>query len=145
MLAGAMGVLLAAASTLVAGPEDGPVRCACDGEGEPGFGWRGPAPSLSKAELAGLAAPALCFSTEEPLLGEGPLHARHPCDPHEGAPVVYHRLESAKLRSSAGALAPDAPGLMERASELLIRYFFCYPSDAGVVAICTTWIRRMSG
>jgi hypothetical protein len=59
----------------------------------PGVVWQG-SERLGLRDIAGLLAPALWFSADEPLLGEGqpPIPAAHPCDAGDDHPVVYYQV-----------------------------------------------------
>ena len=96
--------------------------------------WQGrDAPSL--AELAGLVAPVLWFSPDEPLLREGSrLPHRHPCDPLAGEGIVYYQVRRIRLRGDqrAGVPADADADFFDKVDSLAIRFYFYYDRDFGV-------------
>jgi hypothetical protein len=111
--------------------------CACEeGRAAPAnVLWRGPAPALSAEELAALAAPVLWFSSDEPLLraGGNVPPDPHPCDAPSSTPVVYWAVDRLQLRGGDRVPEPveREPRFAERASRVVIRYFFYYREDFG--------------
>ena len=132
-------VLLAvalAASPAGAAPK-GAAKCACDADhpAPPNVLWRGPAPTLSAAELAALAAPVVWFTPDEPLLyaGGNLPPDPHPCDAPSKVPVVYWAVDRLQLRGTEEVPEPieTDPRFSERASRVVLRYFFYFREDIG--------------
>jgi hypothetical protein len=134
-------VLVAAAAMAAAAP--GAVSgattpaCTCDAKhpAPPNVLWRGPAPSLSAADLAELASPVLWFTPDEPLLDAGgnvPPDP-HPCDAPSSVPVVYWAVDRLQYRAAGEVPEPveTDPHFAERSSRAVLRYFFYYREDIG--------------
>jgi hypothetical protein len=112
--------------------------CSCAGAGpsDPNVLWRGPtAARLSAADVATLAAPIVWFSADEPLLrmGGNIPPDPHPCDAPSALPVVYWALNRVALRGDEALAEPveTNPKLVEKSSEIVIRFFFYYRVDIG--------------
>jgi hypothetical protein len=112
--------------------------CSCEGAGPsgPNVLWRGPSSKrLSAADVAKLAAPIVWFSSDEPILtmGGNLPPDPHPCDAPSAVPVVYWALDRVALRGDKPLAEPieTNPALLEKASEIVIRYFFYYRVDIG--------------
>src|SRR5262245_3481328 len=65
----------------------------------PGIMWQG-SEHLGLRDIAGLLAPVLWFSADEPLLeeGRGPIPGAHPCDAPSDHPVVYYQVTTLTYR-----------------------------------------------
>ncbi|MGC4000793.1 MAG: hypothetical protein QM767_26415 [Anaeromyxobacter sp.] len=134
----AVGALLALslAAAPVRGAAADPALAACScGDAAPNVLWRGAKPSLSAPELAELAAPVLWFTPDEPLLraGGNVPPDPHPCDAPSSAPVVYWAVDRLQLHGTERVQEPaeQDPRLGERASRVVLRYFFYYREDIG--------------
>ncbi len=111
-------------------------RCAGEGPSDPNVLWRGPASArLSAADVATLAAPIVWFSADEPLLRMGGTIPPdpHPCDAPSTVPIVYWALDRVALGGNEALAEPVEanPELLEKASEIVIRFFFYYRIDIG--------------
>jgi hypothetical protein len=120
------------AGTAVADSEQGSV-CPCPDEA--GVIWSG-REILSLHEIAGLAAPTLWFSPDEPLFRESqPIPRAHPCDAPSSKPVVYYQAVEIIHRGREVALPPEKdPGFFEKVDRMILKYFFYYPEDIGLGA-----------
>jgi len=146
---GARVVLRALASALVAlapaargSPADAAksaerAGCSCAGAGPsgPNVLWRGSTARLSAADVARLAAPIVWFSADEPLLrmGGNIPPDPHPCDAPSAVPIVYWAVDRVALRGAEELTEPVEadPALLQKASEIVIRFFFYYRVDIG--------------
>lgn len=102
---------------------------------EPGLlVWRGRStPPLP--QLAGLVAPVLWFSPDEPLLLDGDrLPHRHPCDAGTDDGVVYYQTRRIRLRGPSRVTVPEHedPGFFDKVDSFAIRFYFYYDRDFGV-------------
>jgi hypothetical protein len=130
---------LPAAALFGSGTEDPPLSgqsCACGVPYETGVVWRGDGSNLRLKDIAAMLAPALWFSSEEPLIIEGklPIPAAHPCDSPSENPVAYYEARRLQLRGelSVGNPEEEDPAFFEKVESLTLRYFFYYPEDIGV-------------
>lgn len=113
--------------------------------GEPGILWRGSTP-IGLEEMAHIAAPALWFSLDEPLLWTTETRSipnPHPCDPagepapteegHGRSGVVYYQPSVIKLRPDAEPVTwpEDDPQFFEKVDSFIIKYYFYYIQDFG--------------
>jgi hypothetical protein len=127
----------AAASPPGTDPEAIAPACKCDAErpAPANVLWRGPAPSLRAADLAALASPVLWFTPDEPLLeaGGNVPPDPHPCDAPSTVPVVYWAVDRLQHRAAGEVPEPieTDPRFAERASRVVLRYFFYYREDIG--------------
>jgi hypothetical protein len=100
-----------------------------------GVVWQG-AERLGLEDIAALVAPVLWFSADEPLLDETApaIPSAHPCDTPSTGPVVYYQVTRISYRGSIPVTLPiDAdPAFEEKVLRLVLRFFFYYPTDAGV-------------
>jgi hypothetical protein len=133
-------VVVAAARGSAADAVKSPEResCSCGGAGpsSPNVLWRGPTTArLSAADVAQVAAPIVWFSADEPILrmGGNVPPDPHPCDAPSAVPIVYWALDRVALRGPETLAEPieTNSGLFERASEIVIRFFFYYRVDIG--------------
>jgi hypothetical protein len=112
-----------------------PAACPCLDEEEPGVIWRGTEP-IGLAEIAHLAAPALWFSRDEPLLKrEGTaIPKAHPCDDPSTGPVAYYQVTQIAYRGGVEVGRPeeDDPDFFEKVDHMILKYFFYYPEDFGL-------------
>ena len=112
--------------------------CACPAPYETGVIWRGDGSHLRLKDIAGMLAPALWFSSEEPLITEGklPIPAAHPCDFPSKNPVAYYEARRVQLRGEATVSDPkeEDPAFFQKVETFTLRYFFYYPEDIGVHA-----------
>lgn len=100
-----------------------------------GVVWRG-TERLGLRELAGLLAPVLWFSADEPLLAEGhaPIPAPHPCDARSDRAVVYYQVTQLTYRGDVPVTRPeeDDPAFADNVASFILKYYFYYPEDSGV-------------
>jgi hypothetical protein len=133
--------LLLLAAVMLAAPtlcraQTVPALCAAaSSTATPGVVWQGHE-HLRLRELAGLLAPMLWFSGDEPLLAEGrpPIPAAHPCDAHADHPVVYYQVSDITYRGSTPVSRPeeDDPTFSDTVESFILKYYFYYPEDIGV-------------
>jgi hypothetical protein len=101
----------------------------------PGVVWQG-TERLGLREIAGLLAPALWFSADEPLLAEGhpPIPTAHPCDAVANGPVVYYQVTNLTYRGDSPVSRPeeDDAEFSDKVESFILKYFFYYPEDSGV-------------
>lgn len=82
-----------------------PPACTCASADsqrlDTGVVWQGNN-ALGLAEIAAITAPALWFSSDEPLLEPGlrPTPSSHPCDAPAPGPIVYYQVTRLALRGS---------------------------------------------
>jgi len=113
--------------------------------GTPGILWRGPQP-IGLKEVAHIAAPALWFSLDEPLLWTAEARSipnPHPCDPagepaptaegHGTSGVVYYQPSVIRLREGALPVTwpEDDPQFFDKVDSFVIKYYFYYQQDLG--------------
>jgi hypothetical protein len=101
----------------------------------PGVLWQGPErPGLR--EIAGLLAPVLWFSADEPLLeeGHGPIPSAHPCDVPGDHPIVYYQVTRLTYRGETPVQRPeeDDAAFADKVESFILKYYFYYPEDSGV-------------
>ena len=103
--------------------------------GIPGVVWQGHE-SLGLRRIAGLLAPALWFSGDEPLLAEGqpPIPAAHPCDAPADRAVVYYQVTELTYRGNTPVGRPeeDDAAFWDKVESFILKYYFYYPQDFGV-------------
>jgi hypothetical protein len=96
--------------------------------------WQGRStPSLPS--LAGVLAPVLWFSPDEPLLLKGSLLPhRHPCDPNPGDGVVYYQVARIRLPGPVRVTTPEHEDreFFDKVDSFTIRFYFYYDRDFGV-------------
>jgi hypothetical protein len=101
----------------------------------PGVVWQG-RERLSLREIAGLLAPALWFSADEPLLAEGqpPIPNAHPCDAAADRAVVYYHVTELTYRGDTPVGRPeeDDEAFADKIQSFILKYYFYYPEDSGV-------------
>ena len=101
----------------------------------PGVVWQG-RERLGVREIAGLLAPVLWFSIDEPLLGEGqpPIPTAHPCDAAADRAVVYYQITKLTHRGNTPVGRPeeDDAAFVEKVESFILKYYFYYPEDSGV-------------
>jgi hypothetical protein len=114
--------------------------CSCPDPFAPdtpvGVVWQGPAPAPDLPTLARLLAPALWFSSDEPLLvgRSEPIPQPHPCDSPAERAVVYYQATQIVLR---GQERVDGSGetderFFEKVDHFILKYFFYYDEDRGL-------------
>ena len=133
-LAATVGLIAPArASGLTAGDA---CRAASDAN-VPGVVWQG-TDRLDLPQIAGLLAPMLWFSPNEPLLAEGspPIPTPHPCDRPSDHAVVYYQVTRLTYRgdSPVGRPEQDDPAFADKVASFILNYYFYYPEDFGVGA-----------
>lgn len=113
----------------------GAPACAAATSPPAGVIWQGTR-SLSLPDMAGLMAPALWFSADEPLLGEGraPIPSAHPCDASSDRAVVYYQVTQLTYRDDEPVAIPleDDPAFADKVESLILKYYFYYSEDTGV-------------
>jgi hypothetical protein len=112
-----------------------PAACSAAGGSTPGVVWAGHE-RLGLREIAGLLAPALWFSADEPLLGEehGPIPSAHPCDVPADHAVVYYQVTRLVYRGDAPVDRPEEhdADFFDKVESFILKYYFYYPEDSGV-------------
>jgi hypothetical protein len=130
----ALAALLLAAPVIVHAQG---VAEACDpaAVSSPGVVWQGPE-HLGLREVAGLLAPVLWFSADEPLLAEEhpPIPTAHPCDAAADHPVVYYQITRLTYRGNTPVGRPeqDDAEFSDKVESFILKYYFYYPEDSGV-------------
>ena len=124
--------LLAVALPALAGAEP----CECTSwDDEPGVLWTGCSP-LVISQVAALAAPALWFTRDEPLLLAEDFKRfpqNHPCDTPSDEAIVYYQVT--ELVREGEPLTRDQqedPAPFARINNMILKYFFYYPEDFGL-------------
>jgi hypothetical protein len=101
----------------------------------PGVVWQG-SERLGLRDIAGLLAPMLWFSADEPLLAEEqpPIPTAHPCDAAADGPVVYYQVTQLTYRGDAPVGRPeeDDAAFADKVESFILKYYFYYPEDSGV-------------
>ena len=101
----------------------------------PGIVWQGHE-RLDLPQVAGLLAPALWFSADEPLLTEEhpPIPTAHPCDRSGSGAVVYYQVTELTYRGEAPVGRPeqDDATFADKVESFILKYYFYYPEDSGV-------------
>jgi hypothetical protein len=101
----------------------------------PGVIWQGREP-LGLREIAGLLAPVLWLSADEPLLAEGqpPIPAAHPCDAAADRAVVYYQITELTYHGDTPVARPeeDDAAFADKVESFILKYYFYYPEDSGV-------------
>jgi hypothetical protein len=116
--------------------------CECPGlvpeEGEEGILWRGQAP-IGLPEIAGLAAPILWYTSDEPLLISDErkvLPDPHPCDEPSESGVVYYEATEIRLRSREEeevSFPPEADrAFFQKVASFTLTFYFYYRQDIGL-------------
>jgi len=115
-----------------------PAADACSTAASPpaaGIVWQG-SERLGLRDIAGLLAPVLWFSADEPLLeeGHGPIPSAHPCDAPSDHPVVYYQVASLTYRGETPVQRPeeDDAAFADKVESFILKYYFYYPEDSGV-------------
>jgi hypothetical protein len=97
--------------------------------------WQG-RDALGLRQIAGLLAPVLWFSADEPLLAEGqpPIPTAHPCDAAADHPVVYYQVTQLTYRGTAAVERPEEAdaAFADKVQSFILKFFFYYPEDSGV-------------
>ena len=130
-------VLLAALlSGSTAVPGQGPAAsCPAPPPAAPGVVWEG-TERLGLREIAGLLAPVLWFSADEPLLGDGhpPIPTAHPCDAAADRAVVYYQVTRLTYRGETPVGRPEESdeAFADKVESFILKYYFYYPEDSGV-------------
>ncbi|HNV04286.1 MAG TPA: hypothetical protein PLE61_13465 [Vicinamibacterales bacterium] len=115
--------------------------CGCpdvyDPETRAGIVWRGARPAPDLPTLARWLAPALWFSSDEPLIvlrQNDPIPHAHPCDRPSDRPVVYYQATEIVLRGDARVAGTGEadPGFFDTVDHFVLRYFFYYDEDYGL-------------
>jgi hypothetical protein len=100
-----------------------------------GVVWQGHE-RLGLREIAGLLAPMLWFSADEPLLAEGypPIPTAHPCDAAADRAVVYYQVTELTYRGNTPVGRPEEGDseFADKVESFILKYFFYYPEDSGV-------------
>ena len=127
----ALGLLLPAQARAQASA----ATCLPATPGSVGIVWQGAQP-LTLLQIAGVMAPALWFSPDEPLLGEGlpPIPSAHPCDRPADHAVVYFQVTEIAYRGEVPVSRPeeDDPAFADKVESFILKYFFYYSEDSGV-------------
>jgi hypothetical protein len=100
-----------------------------------GVVWQGGPPAPDVPQLARLLAPALWFSSDEPLLvlRPGPIPQTHPCDEASERAVVYYQVTQVVLRGSESLAGGEAdPRFFEKVDHFVLKFFFYYEEDRGL-------------
>ena len=101
----------------------------------PGVLWAG-CSSLVIPQIAELAAPALWFTRDEPLLlidDATPIPTNHPCDaPSDGAVVYYQVTELVHRGAELTRPEEEDPEAFSKIDNFILKYFFYYPEDFGL-------------
>ena len=101
----------------------------------PGVVWQGHE-RLGVTQVAGLLAPALWFSTDEPLLTDEhpPIPTAHPCDRAASGAIVYYQVTELTYRGEAPVSRPeqDDDAFADKVESFILKYYFYYPEDSGV-------------
>ena len=110
--------------------------CDCTSwDDEPGVLWTGCSP-LVLSEVAALAAPALWFTRDEPLLLAEDFKRvpeNHPCDtPSDEAIVYYQVTELVREGDALTREQQEDPAAFGKINNLILKYFFYYPEDFGL-------------
>jgi hypothetical protein len=110
--------------------------CECSSwDDAPGVLWTGCAP-LRLSEIPEVAAPALWFTRDEPLLlaeNVTPFPAAHPCDdPSEGAVVYYQVTELVHRGQPLERPIDRDPNGFTKIDNMVLKFFFYYPQDFGL-------------
>ena len=115
--------------------------CACpdpfDPDSPTGVVWQGRPPAPDLPALARLLAPALWFSSDEPLIlkrPHNPIPHSHPCDTPSDRPIVYYQATAIVLRDEervdgSGETDPD---FFEKVDHFVLKFFFYYDEDFGL-------------
>ena len=96
--------------------------------------WQG-RESLTLAQIAGITAPVLWFSPDEPLLlNGGHIPHRHPCDSGSDEAIVYYQARRIRLTGESRVTVPEHedPGFSDKVDSFAIRFYFYYERDFGV-------------
>ncbi len=115
---------------------DGAQPCECASwDDAPGVLWAGCSP-LVLPQIAELAAPALWFTRDEPLLlldDATPVPTNHPCDAASESAVVYYQVTEL-IRRGAPLTRPEEedPQAFAKIDNMVLKYFFYYPEDFGL-------------
>ncbi len=99
-----------------------------------GVVWQG-THALTLPEVAGLVAPIMSFSTDEPLLRRGiPIPSAHPCDAPAAGAVVYYQVPSLIHDGGADLVLPleTERAFSDHVRSMELRFFFYYPEDVGM-------------
>jgi hypothetical protein len=110
--------------------------CSLDSsETAAGLVWQG-RERIGVREIAGLLAPVLWFSSDEPLLAEGqpPIPTAHPCDAAADRAVVYYQVTRLTYRGDTPVGRPEETDadFADKVESFILKYFFYYPEDSGV-------------
>ena len=110
--------------------------CECESwDDAPGVLWAGCSP-LTLPQVAELAAPALWFTRDEPLLLEEnarPIPTRHPCDAPTDKAIVYYQITELVRRGDELTLpVEDDPEAFRKIDNAILKFFFYYPEDFGL-------------
>jgi hypothetical protein len=126
-------VLVAPTDVMAQAPAD-----ACrpaPGANAPGVVWQGREP-LGLREIAGLLAPVLWVSADEPLLGDGQqsIPSPHPCDSQSKGSVVYYQVTRLTYLGDTPVGRPeeDDAAFADKVESFILKYYFYYPEDSGV-------------
>ena len=115
--------------------QDAPACGPANAVANPGVVWQG-TETLSLREIAGLLAPTLWFSADEPLLAEGrpPIPSAHPCDVAADHSVVYYQVTELTYHGDTPVSRPeeDDPAFADKAESFILKYYFYYSEDFGV-------------
>jgi hypothetical protein len=102
----------------------------------PGVVWQGPTPAPDLPALARLLAPALWFSSDEPLLvfRRESIPQPHPCDRSADRAVVYYQATQIVLRSGerVEGTGESDPRFFDKVDHFVLKYFFYYDEDRGL-------------
>ncbi len=122
-------------------PAQAAVACQCPDPFDPtfpaGIVWQGSGPAPDLPALARLLAPALWFSSDEPLLlkrPDNPIPHAHPCDAPSDVPVVYYQATAIVLRGEERVVGTGEtdPDFFDKVDHFVLRYFFYYDEDFGL-------------
>jgi hypothetical protein len=105
------------------------------GADAPGVVWQG-RERLGLREIAGLLAPVLWVSADEPLLGDGrqPIPSPHPCDSPSTRAIVYYQVTRLTYLGDTPVGRPeeDDAAFADKVESFILKYYFYYPEDSGV-------------
>jgi hypothetical protein len=125
---------LGAPSVAIAQPPADACR-TLPGATAPGVVWQG-RENLGLREIAGLLAPVLWVSGDEPLLGDGqqPIPSPHPCDNPSTHAVVYYQVTRLTYLGESQVDRPeeDDAEFGSKVESFILKYYFYYAEDSGV-------------
>lgn len=139
-----VALLLVIGTAGAAGAQQSPAvpACSCPSPDDPddpgGVVWRGSGVMPTLPEIARRIAPALWFSSDEPLLVRGDrsrVPGSHACDQPSSVPIVYYQVLGLVLSGEERVDDPDTdPRFFEKVDRFLLKFYYYYDQDIGVGA-----------